>query len=85
MGDITCSNDGFSGHSFLALAQRVWPHRPYDVEATSAALTHPINIGARDGRRLVGTVRVLTDGYFLATVPEILVDRTIKDTASVAN
>src|SRR6185503_289948 len=58
---------------FLALAQRVWP-RAYDGELAREALSKTINIGAWDGDRLVGVVRVLTDGYFFATVPEILVD-----------
>jgi GNAT superfamily N-acetyltransferase len=31
------------------------------------------NIGAWDGDCLVGCIRVLTDGYFFATIPEILV------------
>ena len=40
----------------------------------SAALERTINIGAWDGARLVGSIRILTDGYFFATIPEILVD-----------
>ena len=33
-----------------------------------------MNFAAWDGERLVGSVRVLTDGYFFACVSEILVD-----------
>lgn len=73
MGDIRYSDSGFAADVFLALAQRVWP-RTYDLPAATAALTRTTNIGAWDGERLVGAVRVLTDGYFFATVPEILVD-----------
>lgn len=73
MGDIRYSDDGFAADVFLALAQRIWP-RAYDVSAAASALTRTTNIGAWDGERLVGAVRVLTDGYFFATVPEILVD-----------
>jgi len=51
----------------------VWP-RDYSVAEAGAALERTINIGAWDGDRLVGSVRVLTDGYFFATVPEVLVD-----------
>jgi len=58
---------------FLALAQRVWP-RDYSVADASAALERTINLGAWDGTRLVGSIRILTDGYFFATIPEILVD-----------
>ena len=65
--------DGFSAEAFLALAQRVWP-REYSDTAAAAALERTINVGAWDGPRLVGSVRILTDGYFFATIPEILVD-----------
>lgn len=58
---------------FLALARRVWP-REYDEAPAKEALQRTMNIGAWDGGRLVGAVRVLTDGYFFATIPEILVD-----------
>jgi ribosomal protein S18 acetylase RimI-like enzyme len=63
----------FSADDFLALAQRVWP-RDYSPTEAAAALERTINVGAWDGARLVGSIRVLTDGYFFATVPEILVD-----------
>ena len=65
--------EGFPTKDFLALAQRVWP-REYSNADTDAALTRTINIGAWDGERLVGSIRVLTDGYFFATIPELLVD-----------
>src|SRR5687768_12146756 len=59
--------------AFLQLAQRVWP-RNYDAARAADALTKTINIGAWDGGRLVGSVRVLSDGYFFSTVPEVMVD-----------
>ena len=65
--------EGFDADGFLALAQRVWP-RDYSPTAAAAALERTINVGAWDGPRLVGSVRILTDGYFFATIPEILVD-----------
>jgi GNAT superfamily N-acetyltransferase len=37
-------------------------------------LEKTINIGAWVGDRLVGSVRVLSDGYFFNTVPELMVD-----------
>jgi ribosomal protein S18 acetylase RimI-like enzyme len=64
---------GFAADAFLALAGRVWP-RDYSLAAADEALTRTTNIGAWDGDRLVGSVRVLTDGYFFATIAEILVD-----------
>lgn len=75
MMTISYSNEGFNAEAFVALAERVWP-RGYDVAAAAGALAHTVNIGAWDGDLLVGSVRVLTDGYFFATVPEILVDPT---------
>jgi GNAT superfamily N-acetyltransferase len=63
----------FTPDGFLALARRVWP-RNYDVARTADALGRTINIGAWVGDRLVGSVRVLSDGYFFNTVPELMVD-----------
>jgi GNAT superfamily N-acetyltransferase len=65
--------EGFAAADFLALAQRVWP-RDYSAPDAETALARTLNLGAWDGERLVGSVRLLTDGYFFATVPEILVD-----------
>jgi GNAT superfamily N-acetyltransferase len=59
--------------AFSELAHRIWP-REYDAPRTSDALGKTINIGAWDGQRLVGSVRVLTDGYFFSTVAEVMVD-----------
>ena len=38
-----------------------------------AALTRTLNITARDGERLAGCLRILTDGYFFGTITELLV------------
>ena|SRR5688572_3905459 len=46
-------------------------------EAT-VALARTTNIGAWDGAQLGGCVRLLTDGYFLSTVSEILVDQAYR-------
>ena len=59
--------------SFIALARKIW-QRDYDATKTAAALKSTINIGAWSGDRLVGSVRVLSDGYFFNTVPEVMVD-----------
>jgi len=58
---------------FLDLAQRVWPGN-YDTELAEQALARTLNITAWDGENLVGCVRILSDGYFFGTIPEILVD-----------
>jgi ribosomal protein S18 acetylase RimI-like enzyme len=72
MTDLSYRN-AFSVDQFLALVQRVWP-REYSLPDATAALQRTINIGAWDGPRLVGSIRILTDGYFFATIPELLVD-----------
>ena len=72
MSSIRLDSD-FSAEEFVALAQLVWPGE-YDTARAAIALTKSVNIGARDGGRLVGALRVLTDGYFFACVSEILVD-----------
>jgi ribosomal protein S18 acetylase RimI-like enzyme len=58
---------------FLDLAQRVWPGN-YDAELAQQALDRTLNISAWDNEYLVGCVRILSDGYFFGTIPEILVD-----------
>ena len=63
----------YTASEFLRLARRVWP-RDYDMTHTERALHTTINIGAWVAGRLVGSVRVLSDGYFLSTVPELIVD-----------
>ena len=72
MSDLSYKQ-GFAATDFISLAERIWP-RDYSVADASNALERTVNIGAWDGSRLVGSVRVLTDGYFFATIPEILVD-----------
>ena len=59
--------------AFIGLARRIWA-REYDVAQTMAALRSTINVGAWIGDRLVGSVRVLSDGYFFSTVAEVMVD-----------
>ena len=57
---------------FIELAQQVRPGE-YDVEKTRRALERTINITAWDGTKLVGCLRILTDGCFFGTIPEVLV------------
>jgi hypothetical protein len=70
--------------AFLELARRVW-HREFDDGRTAAAIALTQNVGAWTGGRLIGGVRVLSDGYFFSTVPEVMVDRTTAARASGAN
>ena len=71
--DYRTDNQELTAVDFLQLAQRVWPGQ-YDLELTTTALTRTINVTAWDDGRLVGCVRILTDGHFFSTVTEVLVD-----------
>ena len=71
--DYRTDNSPTFASAFIALAQRIWP-RNYDSARSTAALDKTINIGAWDGDRLVGSVRLLSDGYFFCTIPEVMVD-----------
>jgi len=72
---VELRHDGsaFSPEQFVNLAQRVWG-KPIDLTPTAAAIGTTINIGAWLDERLVGTIRVLSDGYLMSMVPEIMVD-----------
>ena len=65
--------EGVDPAEFLSLGQRIWPG-DYGLDEARIALARTTNIGAWDGAKLVGCVRLLTDGYFLATISEIFVD-----------
>ena len=66
-------SEELSAEAFLELAMRVWPG-DYDPRQVQESLRRTINITAWSGGRLVGAVRILSDGYLFGTVPEILVD-----------
>lgn len=57
---------------FIAFANQIW-QGDYDLEKTSAALSKTQNISAYDGDKLVGCLRILSDGYFFGTITELLV------------
>ena len=57
---------------FLPFVNQVWPG-DYDIEETQNALSKTANITAYDGNRLVGCLRILSDGYFFGTITELLV------------
>ena len=58
--------------TFIHLANQVWPG-DYNTGHITDALKMTLNTTAWDGDRLVGCVRVLTDGYLFGTISEILV------------
>ena len=57
---------------FLTFVNQVWPG-DYDIEKTKNALSKTRNITAYDGKRLVGCLRILSDGYFFGTITELLI------------
>ena len=57
---------------FLTFVNQEWPG-DYDNEKTQNALSKTQNITAYDGDRLVGCLRILSDGYFFGTITELLV------------
>jgi ribosomal protein S18 acetylase RimI-like enzyme len=74
MDTIYKTNDGrLDVDKFLDLVQGVWPG-DYAKKQVAEALDKTINITATRDGRLAGCVRILTDGYFFSTIPEILVD-----------
>lgn len=58
--------------AFLSFVQQIWPGN-YDVERTQAALSKTLNITAYDGQKLVGCLRILSDGCYFGTITELLV------------
>ena len=49
---------------FLQFVQQVWPGN-YDLQKTQQALHRTSNITAYDNDKLIGCLRILSDGYFL--------------------
>lgn len=58
--------------AFISFVNEIW-QGAYDFEKTKGALNKTINITAYDGEKLVGCIRILTDGYFFGTITELLV------------
>lgn len=58
--------------AFISFANQIW-QSDYDLEKTAAALSKTQNITAYDGDKLVGCLRILSDGYFFGTITELLV------------
>ena len=57
---------------FIPFVNQVWKG-DYDTKRTQDALSKTLNITAYDGERLVGCLRILTDGYFFGTITELLI------------
>ncbi len=63
---------GLDAAVFLAFANQIWPG-DYDLDKTRTALSRTINITAYDGQKLVGCLRILSDGCYFGTITELLV------------
>lgn len=57
---------------FIPFVNKIWPGN-YDEAKTQAALTKTLNITVYDNTKLVGCLRILSDGYFFGTITELLV------------
>jgi GNAT superfamily N-acetyltransferase len=69
--------DDLTVSHYLDLVDRIWPG-DYDEFKTEAALRRTFNITAWVEARLVGCVRILSDGYLFGTIPEMFVDPDYK-------
>lgn len=58
--------------TFIAFVNQVWQGE-YDIKQTRRALSKTLNITAYDNKKLVGCLRILTDGYYFGTITELLV------------
>ena len=57
---------------FLDFVNQVW-QGDYDMERTRQALSRTLNITAYDDGKLIGCLRIRTEGYFFGTITELLV------------
>ncbi len=73
LSNVYYDEAGVYAASFIPLAERVRPVR-YEMAKAREALARTTNIGAWDGGRLVGAVRLLSDGYTFSVIADILVD-----------
>ena len=57
---------------FISFVNQVWQGN-YDKKQTRQALSKTLNITAYDNKKLVGCLRILSDGYYFGTITELLV------------
>ncbi len=70
--DYRINDKMLNASEFLLFVNQIWPG-DYDLEKTKSALDKTLNITAYDGEKLVGCLRILSDGYFFGTITELLV------------
>lgn len=66
------NDKGLDAIRFTTFAAKVWPG-DYDIDKTQIALSKTLNITAYHDERLVGCLRILSDGYYFGTITELLV------------
>ena len=57
---------------FIDFVNKVWQGN-YDLDKTQIALSKTINLTAYDNDKLIGCLRILSDGYYFGTITEFLV------------
>ena len=70
--DYRADDRQLNAAAFLSFVNQIWPGS-YDAKRTQNALSRTLNITAYDGARLVGCLRILSDGYYFGTITELLV------------
>lgn len=56
-----------TAYDFISFSNQVWKG-DYDLGQVDKALSKTLNITAYDDDLLVGSLRILTDGYFFGTI-----------------
>lgn len=72
MIEYKMNDKNLSALQFISFVNQVWEGN-YDLEKTRYALSKTMNITAYDKDKLVGCLRILTDGYYFGTITELLV------------
>ncbi|MGI6028469.1 MAG: GNAT family N-acetyltransferase [Candidatus Heteroscillospira sp.] len=70
--DYKVDDRELSASMFISFVNQVWKG-DYDIEQTKSALSKTLNITAYDNKKLVGCLRILSDGYYFGTITELLV------------
>lgn len=70
--DYVVDDQDLDAEQFIAFVNDVWPGK-YDLEKTRRALCRTMNITAYENGKLIGCLRILTDGCYFGTITELLV------------
>ena len=73
-----------TAYDFISFSNQVWKG-DYDLGQVDKALSKTLNITAYDDDLLVGSLRILTDGYFLEQLQNCWFCRTIRNRESAVN